>query len=181
MKSKGSNSEETLLLKAFKYTDLSDTGFANPDKFLRTLTKLGVNIVNKENILDYFNLYDKERTGRINYRDFIIEIFTPQEMRRKELLEEEKTDKQESKPEQKKEKGKYNLKSSGFRQRIEQNLEKNSKIIKKLKKEILSQGSNILFNILKTLIKFDVENNGKIDLDEFSRLCYEYNINLTPD
>ena len=181
MKSKGSNSEETLLLKAFKYTDLSDTGFANPDKFLRTLTKLGVNIVNKENILDYFNLYDKERTGRINYRDFIIEIFTPQEMRRKELLEEEKTDKQESKPEQKKEKGKYNLKSSGFRQRIEQNLEKNSKIIKKLKKEILSQGSNILFDILKTLIKFDVENNGKIDLDEFSRLCYEFNINLTPD
>ena len=25
---------------------------------------------------------------------------------------------------------------------------------------------------------FDVENNGKIDIDEFSRLCYEFNINL---
>ena len=169
------------MLKAFKFTDLSDTGFANPDKFLRTLTKLGINIVNKENILDYFNLYDKERTGRINYRDFITEIFTPQEMRRKELLEEEKFEKEENKPEHKKEKRKYNLKSSGFRQRIEQNLDKNSKVIKKLKKEILSQGSNILFDILKTLIKFDVENNGKIDLDEFSRLCYEYNINLSPD
>ena len=60
-------------------------------------------------------------------------------------------------------------------------MDKNSRIIKKLKKEILTQGSDILFNILKTLIKFDVENNGKIDLDEFSRLCYEYNINLTPD
>ena len=169
------------MLKAFKFTDLSDTGFANPDKFLRTLTKLGINIVNKENILDYFNLYDKERTGRINYRDFITEIFTPQEMRRKELLEEEKFEKEENKPEHKKEKRKYNLKSSGFRQRIEQNLDKNSRIIKKLKKEILTQGSDILFNILKTLIKFDVENNGKIDLDEFSRLCYEYNINLSPD
>ena len=94
---------------------------------------------------------------------------------------EEEPNNEEKKSEQKKEKRKYNLKSSGFRQRIEQNLDKNSRIIKKLKKEILTQGSDILFNILKTLIKFDVENNGKIDLDEFSRLCYEYNINLTPD
>ena len=94
---------------------------------------------------------------------------------------EEEPNNEEKKSEQKKEKRKYNLKSSGFRQRIEQNLDKNSRIIKKLIKEILTQGSDILFNILKTLIKFDVENNGKIDLDEFSRLCYEYNINLTPD
>ena len=183
LKTKGSASEETLLLKAFKFTDLSDTGFANPEKFLRTLTKLGINIVNKENVLDYFNLYDKDRTGRINYRDFITEIFTPQEMRRKEMIEEEpiKEEKKTEQKKEKKEKRKYNLKSTGFRQKIEQNLDKNSKLIKRLKKEILSQGSNILFDILNTLAKYDFENNGKIDLDEFSRLCYEYNINLTPD
>ena len=97
------------------------------------------------------------------------------------MMEEEPNKSGEKPTIQKKEKRKYNLKSSGFRQRIEQNLDKNSRIIKKLKKEILTQGSDILFNIIKTLIKFDVENNGKIDLDEFSRLCYEYNINLTPD
>ena len=159
---------------------MSDTGFANPDKFLRTLTKLGINIVNKENVLDYFNLYDKERAGRINYRDFITEIYTPQEMRRKEMLEEESTN-EENKEEYKRQKSKYGLKSSGFRQRIEQNLEKNSKLIKKMKKEILSQGSNILFDIIKTLLKYDVENNGKIDLDIFCRICYEFNLNLTPD
>ena len=67
MKSKGTCGDETLLLKAFKFTDLSDSGFANPEKFLRTLTKLGINIVNKENVLDYFNLYDKDKTVRINY------------------------------------------------------------------------------------------------------------------
>ena len=180
MKSKGTCGDETLLLKAFKFTDLSDSGFANPEKFLRTLTKLGINIVNKENVLDYFNLYDKDKTGRINYRDFITEIFTPQEMRRKEMIEEEPNN-EENKPEEKKEKRKYNLKSTAFKQRIEQNLDKNSKIIKKLKKEIISQGSEILFDIIKALIKFDVDNNGRIDLDEFSRLCYEFNINLTPD
>ena len=99
------------------------------------------------------------------------------------MIEEEpnKEENKQNNQEEKKEKRRYNLKSTGYRQRIEQNLDKNSKIIKKLKKEILSQGSDILFNIIKTLMKFDVENNGRIDLDEFSRLCYEYNINLTPD
>ena len=50
---------------------------------------LGVNIVNKENVLDYFNLYDRDRTGRINYRDFITEVFTPLEMKRRKIMEEE--------------------------------------------------------------------------------------------
>ena len=82
---------------------------------------------------------------------------------------------------QKKEKRKYNLTSSGFRQKIEQNLDKNIKLIKKIKKEILSQGSSNMFDIQKTITKYDVDNSGRIDLDEFNRLCYEFNINLTPD
>ena len=82
---------------------------------------------------------------------------------------------------QKKEKRKYNLTSSGFRQKIEQNLDKNIKLIKKIKKEILSQGSSTMFDIQKTITKYDVDNSGRIDLDEFNRLCYEFNINLTPD
>ena len=168
------------MLKAFKFTDLSDSGYCNPDNFLRTLTKLGINLVNKENLLDYFNLYDRDRTGRINYRDFITEIFSPQELRRREVIED--GDKKEEKiTEKKREKSKYNLKSTGFRQRIEQNLDKNSKLFKKLKKEILSQGSNIFFEMIKIIIKLDVDNSGKFDSDELERLFYEININLTPD
>ncbi len=180
MKSKGKYSDETTLLKVFKFTDLSNSGFVNPECFLRALTKLGVNLVNRENLLEYFNLYDKDRTGRINYRDFITELFTPLEMRRRKMMEEEPS-KGVEKPIQKKEKRKYNLSSSGFRQKIEQNLDKNTKVIKKLKKEILSQGSNTFFDIQKTIAKFDVDNSGRIDMDEFNRLCYEFNIKLIPD
>ena len=111
MKSKGYFSNEVILLKAFKFTDLSDTGFCNPNNFLRTLNKLGINIVNKENLIDYFNLYDRDRTGRIKYRDFITEIFAPQEFRRREIIENgEKKEKKQT--EEKKEKSKYNLKST---------------------------------------------------------------------
>ena len=82
---------------------------------------------------------------------------------------------------QKKEKRKYNLTSTGFRQRIEQNLDDNANLINKMRNEILSQGANTLFDIQKTLNKLDVDNSGRIDTEEFTRLCSEYNLNLIPD
>ena len=94
---------------------------------------------------------------------------------------EEEPSKNTEKPVEKKEKRKYNLSSSGFRQKIEQNLDKNAKLIKKIKKEIISRASNTLFDIQKTIMKFDVDNSGRIDIDEFTRLCYDFNINLIPD
>ena len=97
-------------------------------------------------------------------------------------MEEEKADIQAEKQMPiKKEKRKFNLTSTGFRQKIEQNLEDNANLINKIRKEILSQGASTLFDIQKTLYKFDVDNSGRIDTEEFNKLCSEYNINLIPD
>ena len=178
MISKGVYSDETALLRAFKFTDLSDTGYINPECFLRALTKLGINLVNSENVSDYFNLYDKDRSGKINYRELITEIFTPLEMKRRKIMKEEKEFQENTKNV---EKGKFNIISSKFRQKIEQNLENNTKTINKIKKEILSQGANILFDIEKTLKKIDVDNSGMVNIDEFNRIFAENGINLTPD
>ena len=181
-KSTGKYSDENTLLRAFKFSDLSNSGFCNPENFLRALARLGINIVNRDNVLDYFNLYDYDRTGRINYKDFVTEIFTPLEMRRRKIMEEEKSEPGEQKQiPQKKDKRKYNLTSTGFRQKIEQNLDDNDNLIKKVRNEILSLGVNILFDIQKTLNKFDVDNSGRIDIEEFNKLCSEYSINLIPD
>ena len=181
-KSTGKYSDENTLLRAFKFSDLSNSGFCNPENFLRALARLGINIVNRDNVLDYFNLYDYDRTGRINYKDFVTEIFTPLEMRRRKIMEEEKSEPGEQKQiPQKKEKRKYNLTSTGFRQKIEQNLDDNENLIKKIRNEILCLGVNILFDIQKTLNKFDVDNSGRIDIEEFNKLCSEYSINLIPD
>ena len=172
------------LLRAFKFSDLSNSGYCNPENFLRTFARLGINIINRENLLDYFNIYDPEHTGRINYKDFITEIFRPTEIERRKIMskeiqvenKEETLDKKN-----KKEKRKYHLTSTGFRQRIEQNLDDNEHLIKKFKDEIFSQGINIIFDIEKTLNKLDVDNSGKIDIDEFNRICSEQSINLIPD
>ncbi len=149
---------------------------------MRALARLGINIVNRENVLDYFNLYDYDRTGRINYKDFVTEIFTPLEMKRRRIMEEEKPETGgEKQIVQKREKRKYNLTSTGFRQKIEQNLDDNANLINKIRKEILSQGASTLFDIQKTLNKIDVDNSGRIDNEEFNKICSEYNFNLIPD
>lgn len=101
-------------------------------------------------------------------------------MKRRKMIEEEPIKGAEI-PVPKKDKRKYNLTSSGFRQKIEQNLDKNIKLIKKIKKEINNQGGSTLIDIQKTIMKFDVDNSLKIDMDEFNRIFYEFNINLTPD
>ena len=127
------------LLRAFKFSDLSNSGYCNPENFLRTFTRLGLNVINRENLLDYFNIYDPEHTGRINYKDFITEIFRPTEIKRRKILSKEiQNETKEEKVEQKtkKEKRKYNLTSTGFRQRIEQNLDDNENLIKKFRNEI---------------------------------------------
>jgi len=84
------------LLRAFKFSDLSNSGYCNPENFLRTFTRLGLNIINRENLLDYFNLYDPEHTGRINYKDFITEIFRPAELKRTPIIEKVKTNESEN-------------------------------------------------------------------------------------
>ena len=172
------------LLKAFRFSDLTNSGYCNPDNFLRTFARLGLNIINRENLLDYFNLYDPDHTGRINYKDFITEIFRPAELKRRQIIEKDKINESENDTEKikpKKEKRKYNLTSTGFRQRIEQNLDDNQNLVKKFKNEVHAQGLSTIFEMQKSLNKLDVDNSGRIDNDEFSRLCSEHGINLIPD
>ena len=146
------------------------------------MARLGLNIINRENLLDYFNLYDPEHTGRINYKDFITEIFRPNELNRRKIMDKDKIiNENEETGKMKKEKRKYNLTSTGFRQRIEQNLDDNQNLVKKFKEEVHAQGINTVFEMEKTLNKIDVDNSGRIDPDEFSRLCSEQGLNLIPD
>ena len=172
------------LLKAFRFSDLTNSGYCNPDNFLRTFARLGLNVINRENLLDYFNLYDPDHTGRINYKDFITEIFRPAELKRRQIIEKDKINESENDTEKikpKKEKRRYNLTSTGFRQRIEQNLDDNQNLVKKFKNEVHAQGLSTIFEMQKSLNKLDVDNSGRIDNDEFSRLCSEHGINLIPN
>lgn len=46
-KASGSQSEETVLMKAFKYFDLNNNGTVEPDEFAKAIEKIGIMIPTK--------------------------------------------------------------------------------------------------------------------------------------
>jgi len=47
-KTRGAQSEEQVLLKAFKYFDLNDNGTVEPDEFAKAIEKIGIQIPTKQ-------------------------------------------------------------------------------------------------------------------------------------
>ena len=47
-KTKGAQSEESVLKKAFKYFDLNDNGTVEPDEFAKAIEKIGIQIPTKQ-------------------------------------------------------------------------------------------------------------------------------------
>lgn len=55
-KASGSTSEETILMKAFKYFDLNNNGTVEPEEFGKAIEKIGIQIPTKRVclIFDYY-------------------------------------------------------------------------------------------------------------------------------
>jgi Ca2+-binding EF-hand superfamily protein len=47
-KTKGAQSEESVLKKAFKYFDLNDNGTVEPEEFAKAIEKIGIQIPTKQ-------------------------------------------------------------------------------------------------------------------------------------
>lgn len=53
-KSSGTQSEETVLMKAFKYFDLNNNGTVEPDEFAKAIEKIGIMIPTRQVSVDEF-------------------------------------------------------------------------------------------------------------------------------
>jgi len=74
-KTKGSQSEETVLMKAFKYFDLNDNGSVEPDEFAKAIEKIGIQIPTQRDLDTLFNLYDADGSGALSYKEFSAALF----------------------------------------------------------------------------------------------------------
>jgi len=64
-----------VLLKAFKYFDLNNNGTVEPDEFAKAVEKIGIMIPTRQDLDTLYNLYDKDQSGTLDYREFASEIF----------------------------------------------------------------------------------------------------------
>ena len=89
-KSYGSVTEETVLIRAFRYFDLDNTGKADELSFLKTINKIGITSFEEDEIIEIFHLYDVDNTGEIDYKEFASELFANKSLSKKKKFDTEK-------------------------------------------------------------------------------------------
>lgn len=68
-------SEETVLLRAFKYFDLDNSGNVSLEEWLKAIEKTGVVVESREQLEQLFNYYDLDHSGELDYKEFVGAIF----------------------------------------------------------------------------------------------------------
>merc|ERR1711975_77040 len=74
-KTKGAQSEQQVLKKAFKYFDLNDNGTVEPEEFAKAIEKIGIQIPTKQDLDMLFSIYDVDGSGAISYKEFSDGLF----------------------------------------------------------------------------------------------------------
>jgi len=78
-------SAEQYLFKSFKFFDVSDSGFINFTQWSRALEKIGLSPSGAE-LEQWFNHFDQDRDGKINYKTVCNSLFAPSTTQLKEKL-----------------------------------------------------------------------------------------------
>jgi len=164
----GNTSEETVLVRAFKYFDLDNTGLSDTDTFLKTVKKIGITSFDDDEIIEIFSSFDTNKQGVIDYREFVSELFSNKSLSKK----------QKSAPLEKKEIPEKN-------EIVVENEEKNNlklnnpEEILNLMKDVLNErGVQGICSIARNFRIIDENNSQTIDFDEFKQVCNMYNFGL---
>ena len=70
----GNTSEETVLVRAFKYFDLQDTGFCSKEIFTKTMLKIGITSLSDIEIAELFEQFHPNQDGLLDYKEFVCNL-----------------------------------------------------------------------------------------------------------
>ena len=165
----GNTSEETVLIRAFKYFDLDNTGYSDIDTFLKTVKKIGITSLNDEEIYEIFSLFDTDKKGEIDYREFVSELFGNKSLSKKKKSAQ--IEMEESAP-------KSEIKS--VMEVKKENLKANNpeEILNLIREKLNQRGVQGICSIARNFRIIDENNSQTIDFYEFKQVCNMYNFGL---
>lgn len=68
-------SEETLLNRYFRYFDLDNSDSVSKEEWVRAVEKIGVVVEDNAALEELFGVYDSDKSGYLNYKEFSVAIF----------------------------------------------------------------------------------------------------------
>ena len=185
IKTIGNQSEEMILLRAFKYFDLSNTNFCDKQNFIKTVMKIGITGFTENNLSSIFESYDTENAGKINYKDFIGNLYNnPSIMDNPEKL----------KPRKKKQDYPYAPSESSHKDEQVENIqekiqEKKTKkdsittddIIESIRDNIKSKGIRCIIALENNFRALDEDNSQTIDFASFKKTSIDFKFGLSEE
>ena len=201
MKTVCNQSEEMVLLRAFKYFDLSNTNFSDKNTFVKAVMKIGITGFTEEDIASFFDFYDTNNTGIINYKDFIGLLYSnPSIMDNPELLKQQHVKNRDypyaptpsvSQHEQQQKKDKLNpqYQKENTPRNQEQNLNRNldeknisiNTIIDTIRNNIKMKGIRCLITLENNFRSLDDDNSQTINFNAFEKISNDFNFDISFD
>ena len=180
-KSFGSVTEETVLIRAFKYFDLDNTGKSDENCFLKTINKIGVTSFEDDEIIQIFHLYDVENAGEIDYKEFASELFSNKSLSKKKKIENEQPQpksevSQKNTPED--EQLNYNEIQGSTTKKEYLNDNSVEGILNIIREKLIQRGVQGICSIARNFRIVDENNTQTIDFNEFKKACKIFNFGL---
>ena len=168
-KSFGSTIEEIVLLRAFKYFDLKNTGLCTKDVFTRTMLKIGITGLTEDEISQIFPLFKPNNQGLLDYKEFVSNLYANKSM-------------SSNKQPQGSEQPVYHDEKL-----IQNNLNKKEflsqdpveNILNQIRVKLASRGVEGVCSIARNFRVIDDNNSQTIDFNEFKKCCKEFNFGLS--
>lgn len=151
-KSNVHTSEETLLMRYFKYFDLNDSGTVSKCEWLRAVEKMGIVMDDTSELERLFDVYDKDQSGSLDYKEFSSSIFGEDSRITRQL---------QFKPSS----------LPAYQQRTDD-------LVEVIKTKLTLRGASGLISFFRAFVSQDYENTGKIESGVFQRLLKEFRINV---
>ena len=173
-KSYGSTIEEVVLLRAFKYFDLQDTGLCSKEIFTKTMLKIGITSLSDLEISELFEQFNPNKDGLLDYKEFVSNLYS-----NKSISSKKKTQNPQPHPST----------SVGDVQEIQKNLNKKEflnqtpveKVLNQIREILASRGIKEVCSIARYFRVVDENNTQTIDFKEFKKCCEQFQLNLTED
>ena len=169
-KSFGSTIEEIVLLRAFKYFDLKNTGLCTKEVFTRTMLKIGITGLTDEEISSLFSQFNPNSQGLLDYKEFVSNLYANKSITSKK--QPQVAPPQPQRPDEKVVQNNLNKKEFLSQDPVE-------KVLNQIREKLASRGIEGVCSIARNFRIIDDNNTQTIDFNEFKKCCKEFDFGLT--
>ena len=169
-KSYGSTIEEVVLLRAFKYFDLQDTGFCSKEVFTKTMLKIGITGLSDIEISELFDQFNPNKDGLLDYKEFVSNLYSNKSISSKKKTPKPQPEEQAQIPIPEVKEIQKNLNKKEFLV-----LNPVEKILNQIREKLASRGIKGVCSIARYFRIVDENNTQTIDFNEFKNVVNNFN------